>query len=198
MQAIQEFRGRAVPLRRSNVDTDQIIPSDWLKRVERSGFGAGLFSQWRIDENFVLNDPRYQGARILIAGENFGIGSSREHAVWALEDYGFGAVISSRFGDIFRINCTKVGVVPIVVTPDVIEMLWSEVEGDPTVQIILDIPSRTLQLPSLGRSITFEMDDFVQRRFLLGLDDIGETLLFSDTISAYESARPAWLPRLTV
>src|SRR3954449_20814 len=155
MEPIKVITGTAVPLDRSDVDTDQIIPSDWLKRVERTGFGAGLFSEWRDERSFVLNQPEYAGATILVAGPNFGTGSSREHAVWALTDYGFRAVISPRFGDIFRNNATKSGLVPIVVSPEFAEALMRAVERDPQLEILIDVSERWISAPSAGLDESF-------------------------------------------
>ena len=194
MEPIHVITGTAVPLDRSDVDTDQIIPSDWLKRVERTGFGAGLFGEWRDDRDFVLNQPQYAGATILVAGPNFGTGSSREHAVWALTDYGFTAVISPRFGDIFRNNATKNGLVPVQVSPEVGEQLLRAVEADPTLEIVIDVDRRTLEAPAIGLVTQFPLDDSVRHRFLEGLDDIGITLQNADDITTFESSRPAWLP----
>src|SRR5579864_3877721 len=150
MQPVHVISGRAVPLDRSDVDTDQIIPSDWLKKVERTGFGAGLFAEWRDDRDFVLNQPEYVGATILIAGPNFGTGSSREHAVWALTDYGFSAVVSPRFGDIFRNNATKSGLVPVQVDPEVGRALLDAVIADPTLEVTIDVERRTIAAPKAG------------------------------------------------
>ena len=194
MQAVQVVTGTAVPLDRSDVDTDQIIPSDWLKKVERTGFGAGLFSEWRDDRDFVLNKDEYAGASILVAAENFGTGSSREHAVWAIMDYGFQAVISPRFADIFRNNCTKNGLVPVQVPADVGEQLLRAVEADPALEITVDIERRTVSAPAIGVECDFPLDDATQRRFLEGLDDIGITLQKGEHIDTFEAARPAWLP----
>jgi 3-isopropylmalate/(R)-2-methylmalate dehydratase small subunit len=194
MQAVQVITGTAVPLDRSDVDTDQIIPSDWLKRIERTGYGKGLFSEWRDDRSFVLNQEQYAGANILIAGSNFGTGSSREHAVWAIEDYGFKAVVSPRFGDIFRNNCTKVGLVPVQVTAEVGERLMRAVEHDPTLELTIDIERRTISAPAIGLEEAFPMDDFTVYRLLNGFDDIGLTLRFDDAIDAYEPGRPVWAP----
>jgi 3-isopropylmalate/(R)-2-methylmalate dehydratase small subunit len=194
MEPVRIVSGTAVPLDRSDVDTDQIIPSDWLKQVERTGFEKGLFSEWRDDRDFVLNQEQYAGATILIAGPNFGTGSSREHAVWAIQQYGFAAVISPRFGDIFRNNSTKNGLVPVVVAPEVGEQLLRAVEADPTLELTVDVERRTLEAPALGLSVSFPLDDSVQHRFLEGLDDIGLTLQHEAEIETYESARPAWLP----
>jgi 3-isopropylmalate/(R)-2-methylmalate dehydratase small subunit len=194
MDPVRVISGTAVPLRRSDVDTDQIIPSDWLKRVERTGFGVGLFSEWRADSGFVLNQPRYAGASVLVAGTNFGTGSSREHAVWALMDYGFQAVVSPRFGDIFRTNCTKAGLLPVEVDAESGEALLAAIEADPAVVITIDVATRTLLAAAAGVSATFPLDDFTQMRFLEGLDDVGLTLRNAEAIAAYEARRPAWLP----
>ncbi len=194
MRAVRVLTGRGVPLRRSDVDTDQIIPSDWLKRVERTGFGKGLFSEWRDDRSFVLNDEVYAGASILVAGPNFGTGSSREHAVWALMDYGFDAVISPRFGEIFRNNSTKNGLVPIRLEPDEVERLMSAIEADPELEITIDIERRSVSAPRIGLEAFFPIDDATQHRFLNGLDDISLTLQHAGEIDAYETSRPSWLP----
>lgn len=194
MQPIRAITGTAVPLDRSDVDTDQIIPSDWLKRIERTGFGKGLFSEWRDERDFVLNKAEHAGATILVAGPNFGTGSSREHAVWALEDYGFKAVVSPRFGDIFRNNATKVGLVPVVVPAEVGEQLLRAVEADPTLEITIDLEKRTLSAPKIGVEVEFPMDDFTQYRLLNGLDDIGLTLRNEGDITSFETKRPAWAP----
>ena len=194
MKAIQLVTGRAVPLDRSDVDTDQIIPSDWLKRVERTGFGAGLFAEWRDDRDFVLNHEEFAGANILVAGPNFGTGSSREHAVWALQDYGFEAVISPLFADIFRNNCTKAGLVPVEVDAAVGRLLIEAVTAKPTMEITIDIERGLLEAPSAGIETTFPLDDFTRARLLNGWDDIGLTLRYEDEIEAYEAARPSWLP----
>jgi 3-isopropylmalate/(R)-2-methylmalate dehydratase small subunit len=194
MQPTRVVTGTAVPLDRSDVDTDQIIPSDWLKRVERTGFGAGLFAEWRDDREFVLNDARYAGASILVAGENFGTGSSREHAVWALLDYGFRAVVSSRFADIFRNNCTKAGLLPVEVDPSVTRALMDAIVADPTLELTVDVERRTISAPAAGIESAFPLDDFTRHRLLEGLDDIGLTLRHGDEIAAYEARRPGWLP----
>jgi 3-isopropylmalate/(R)-2-methylmalate dehydratase small subunit len=198
MQAVRIVQGTAVPLDRSDVDTDQIIPAEWLKRVERTGFGRGLFSTWRDDRDFVLNDEAFAGARILVAGPNFGTGSSREHAVWAITDYGFAAVVSPRFGDIFRNNATKNGLVPVVVPADVGETLLRAVEADPALEITIDVERRTLAAPAAGIECSFPLDDATRERFLEGLDDIGITLRDADAIDDYEAARPDWLPTATI
>ncbi len=194
MEPVRAVTGRGAPLDRSDVDTDQIIPSDWLKRVERTGFGAGLFSEWRDDRSFVLNDESYAGATILLAGPNFGIGSSREHAVWALMDYGFAAVVSSRFAEIFRNNATKSGLVPVEVEEGVARALVDAVVGDPSIEITVDIERRTVSAPGAGIEAPFRLDDFVRQRLLEGLDDIGLTLRHAAAIDAYERRRPEWLP----
>jgi len=196
MEPVRIITGRAVPLDRSDVDTDQIIPSDWLKRVERTGFGAGLFGEWRDDRAFVLNQPAYAGARILVAGPNFGTGSSREHAVWALTDYGFAAVVSPRFGDIFRNNATKAGLVPVQVDAGVGRRLLDAVTADPDLELTIDIERRTLAAPAAGIETTFPLDDFTRYRLLEGLDDVGLTLRHGPDITAFEQRRPAWLPAL--
>jgi 3-isopropylmalate/(R)-2-methylmalate dehydratase small subunit len=194
MQPVRIVTGTAVPLDRSDVDTDQIIPSDWLKRVERTGFGAGLFSEWRDDRSFVMNDAVYAGATILVAGPNFGTGSSREHAVWALMDYGFQAVVSPRFADIFRNNCTKSGLLPVEIEPSVNQALMEAITTDPTLEITIDVERGTLSAPAAGIEATFPLDEFTRHRLLEGLDDIGITLRHGDDITAYETRRPGWLP----
>jgi 3-isopropylmalate/(R)-2-methylmalate dehydratase small subunit len=194
MKAVRIVSGRAVPLDRSDVDTDQIIPSDWLKQVERTGFEKGLFSEWRETPGFVLNDERFAGANILIAGPNFGTGSSREHAVWAIQQYGFDAVISPRFADIFRNNCTKNGLVPVQVPAEVGEQLLAAVAADPGLDITVDLERLLLEVPALGLSVPFPMDPSTQERFLEGLDDIGLTLRHEADITAFEAGRPEWLP----
>ena len=186
--------GRAVPLDRSDVDTDQIIPSDWLKRVERTGFGAGLFAEWRDDRDFVLNQEVYAGATILVAGPNFGTGSSREHAVWALQDYGFDAVVSPGFGDIFRNNCTKAGLVPVQVDALTGRLLLDAVIAEPAMLITIDIARGTLEALPAGIEVEFPMDEFTRARLLNGWDDIGLTLRYEDEIEAYEATRAGWLP----
>ena len=194
MKAMQLVSGRAVPLDRSDVDTDQIIPSDWLKRVERTGFGAGLFSEWRDDRDFVLNREEYAGATILVAGPNFGTGSSREHAVWALQDYGFAAVVSPGFGDIFRNNCTKAGLVPVQVDATVGRALLDALEADPTLEITIDVARGSVDVPAAGIDATFPLDEFTRARLLNGWDDIGLSLRHEAEIEAYEADRQPWLP----
>jgi 3-isopropylmalate/(R)-2-methylmalate dehydratase small subunit len=194
MDAVRIVKGTAVPLDRSDVDTDKIIPSDWLKRVERTGFGKGLFSEWRDDRDFVLNQEGYAGATILVAGPNFGTGSSREHAVWAIMDYGFRAVVSPRFADIFRNNCTKNGLVPVQVEPEVGAALLRAVEADPSLEITVDVERRTISAPAAGIEAEFPLDDATRERFLEGLDDIGITLRSEAGITAFERRRPQWMP----
>jgi 3-isopropylmalate/(R)-2-methylmalate dehydratase small subunit len=197
MEPVRTVQGTAVPLDRSDVDTDQIIPAEWLKRVERTGFGRGLFSTWRDERDFVLNQEQYAGASILVAGPNFGTGSSREHAVWAIADYGFKAVVSPRFGDIFRNNATKNGLVPVVVPADVGEALLRAVEADPGLEVTIDVERRTLAAPAAGIECSFPLDDATRERFLEGLDDIGITLREADAIAAYEVDRASWMPSTT-
>jgi 3-isopropylmalate/(R)-2-methylmalate dehydratase small subunit len=193
MKAVHIVTGRGVPLKRSDVDTDQIIPAEWLKRVERTGFEKGLFSTWRDDRDFVLNDERYAGASILVAGPAFGVGSSREHAVWAIQQGGFDAVIAPSFSDIFRNNCTKNGLIPAVVPDDVVTRIWAAIEADPQTEIVVDMERLVVEVPAAGISAPFPMDPATQHRFLNGLDDVGITLTHADAIDAYESSRPAWL-----
>jgi 3-isopropylmalate/(R)-2-methylmalate dehydratase small subunit len=193
MKAVRIVSGTGVPLKRSDVDTDQIIPADWLKRVERTGFEKGLFSTWRDDRTFVLNQEEYQGASILVAGPAFGVGSSREHAVWAIQQGGFDAVIAPSFSDIFRNNCTKNGLVPAVVPEATVEAIWAAIEADPTTEIVVDMERLVVEVPSAGITAEFPMDPPTQHRFLEGLDDIALTLTHGDAIDDYESSRPAWL-----
>jgi len=194
MKSATVITGTGLPLRRSDVDTDQIIPAEWLKRVERTGFGKGLFASWRDDRDFVLNDERFIGACVLVAGPNFGTGSSREHAVWAIMDYGFQAVVSPRFADIFRNNCTKNGLVPVQVSAEVCEQLLAAIEADPDLEIVVDVDRRVLSAPAIGLEEAFPLEDSVRERFLEGLDDIGITLRSESDITDFEVARPAWLP----
>ena len=184
--------GRALPLRFSNVDTDQIIPGEYLKRITRHGYEDALFAEWRSEPDFILNDPTYAGVSILVAGPEFGTGSSREHAVWALQDYGFKVVLSSRFADIFRGNSGKIGLLTAVVDQDVIEALWALVEADPTTEVTVDLVEREVRAGDLVAP--FEVDDYVRWRLLEGLDDIGITLTHADEIAAFEAARPAYKP----
>jgi 3-isopropylmalate/(R)-2-methylmalate dehydratase small subunit len=193
MKQVRIVSGRGVPLKRSDVDTDQIIPAEWLKRVERTGFEKGLFSTWRDDRNFVLNDERYTGASILVAGQSFGVGSSREHAVWALQQYGFDVVIAPSFSDIFRNNCTKNGLVPVVLDAGIVESLWVAIETDPHTEIVVDVERLVVEVPTTGKKYPFVLDTATQERFVKGLDDIGITLAHDAAIGDYESRRPAWL-----
>jgi 3-isopropylmalate/(R)-2-methylmalate dehydratase small subunit len=195
MEPFTTHTGRAVPLRRTNVDTDQIIPAEYLKRVTRTGFAEGLFAAWREDPSFVLNQPRYAGATILVAGSDFGTGSSREHAVWALTDYGFRAVIAPRFGDIFRTNATKAGLLPVVLPEAVVSALQDAVEADPGTEVTVDLGRREVRAP--GLTAPFDLDDYTRWRLMEGLDDIGLTLRHVDEIAAFEHSRPAWLPATT-
>ncbi|HKA84430.1 MAG TPA: 3-isopropylmalate dehydratase small subunit [Acidimicrobiales bacterium] len=195
MNPVRIVQGTAVPLARSDVDTDQIIPAEWLKRVERTGFGRGLFATWRDDRDFVLNDERYAGATILVAGPNFGTGSSREHAVWALMDYGFAAVVSTRFGDIFRNNATKNGLVPVVVPPEVGEALLRAIDADPALVLTIDVERRLLSAAgAVDVECAFPLDDATRERFLEGLDDIAISLRHATAIDDYERRRADWMP----
>jgi 3-isopropylmalate/(R)-2-methylmalate dehydratase small subunit len=197
MEQVKTITGVAVPLDRSDVDTDQIIPAVWLKRVERTGFGEGLFSTWRTnDPDFVLNRPEFKGCSILLAGPNFGIGSSREHAVWALMDHGFKAVVSPRFGDIFRNNATKSGLVPVIVDDETSQLLLRAAADEPGLQITIDVERRVLSVPEIGVEVEFPLDEFTRYRLLEGLDDIGLTLRHADAVAAYEARRASWLPRV--
>ena len=193
MKAVSIITGSGVPLKRSDVDTDQIIPAEWLKRVERTGFEKGLFSTWRDDRNFVLNDERYAGASVLVAGPSFGVGSSREHAVWAILQGGFNAVIAPSFSDIFRNNCTKNGLVPVVLSEPTVNRIWDVLESDPTAEITIDIQRLSVEIPSAGITEKFDMDASTQDRFIRGLDDVGITMTKGDAISSFETSRPAWL-----
>jgi 3-isopropylmalate/(R)-2-methylmalate dehydratase small subunit len=192
MEKFLQHTGIAVPLRRSNVDTDQIVPAEYLKRVSRSGFGDGCFAAWRKDPDFILNNPAYAGASVLIAGPDFGTGSSREHAVWALQDYGFKAVISSRFADIFRGNSGKGGLVTGQVDQEVIEKIWEKIESAPGTEVAVDLEQRTISCGDIVA--TFDIDDYVRWRLMEGLDDIGLTLKHVDAIGSFEQTRPAFKP----
>ncbi|HMG64098.1 MAG TPA: 3-isopropylmalate dehydratase small subunit [Streptosporangiaceae bacterium] len=192
MEKFTTHTGRAVPLRRSNVDTDQIIPAHWLKKVTRTGFEDGLFEAWRKDDGFVLNQPQYAGASVLVAGPEFGTGSSREHAVWALENYGFRAVISSRFADIFRGNSLKNGLLTVILPQETVERIWALVEADPTAEITVDLEAREVRAE--GVTASFELDENVRWRLLNGLDDISITLQQEAEIATYEVTRPAFKP----
>jgi 3-isopropylmalate/(R)-2-methylmalate dehydratase small subunit len=192
MEPFRTHTGIGVPLRRSNVDTDQIIPAVYLKRVTRTGFQDGLFSAWRADENFILNQEPFSRGSVLVAGSDFGTGSSREHAVWALMDYGFRVVVSSRFADIFRGNSAKMGLVAAEVAQPDVELLWKVLENEPGTEVTVDLEERTVQARDL--TVPFQIDDYTRWRLLEGLDDIGLTLRHVDAISAYEASRPARLP----
>jgi 3-isopropylmalate/(R)-2-methylmalate dehydratase small subunit len=192
MDKFTTHTGTGVPLRRSNVDTDQIIPAVYLKRVTRSGFEDGLFSAWRNDPEFVLNKAEYKAGTILVAGADFGTGSSREHAVWALQNYGFKAVLSSRFADIFRGNSMKAGLLTVILTESEIEAIWAAIEADATVQITVDLENRQVRYGST--TLSFTIDDYTRWRLIEGLDDIGLTLKHVDAISTFEKARPTYKP----
>ncbi|WP_035857159.1 3-isopropylmalate dehydratase small subunit [Cryptosporangium arvum] len=193
MEQFTTHTGRAVPLRRSNVDTDQIIPAVYLKRVTRTGFEDGLFSAWRGDPEFVLNQPEYTNGTILVAGPEFGTGSSREHAVWALMDYGFKVVISPRFADIFRGNSLKAGLLTVVLPEETVESLWKVIEADPAAEVTVDLRARQVRFGDQVEE--FEFDDYSRWRLLEGLDDIGLTLRHADAVDEFEKKRPGWLPR---
>ncbi len=184
--------GRIVPLRRSNVDTDQIIPAVYLKRITRHGFEDGLFASWRNDPSFVLNQPERSGATVLVAGQDFGTGSSREHAVWALQDYGFKVVISSRFADIFRGNSLKGGLLTIQLSQSVVDELWARAEADPSTEVTVDLGAREVRCGDLVEA--FEIDDYSRWRLIEGLDDVGLTMRHTSDIDAFEATRAAWLP----
>ncbi len=192
MEPIGTVEGTALPIDRSDVDTDQIIPAEYLKRVERTGFGPFLFAEWRKDPAFVLNDARYAGASILIAGENFGSGSSREHAPWAIEDAGFRAIIAPSFADIFRNNCTKIGLLPVELRAESVRALMDAVLDDPSTRISVDLDQLVVRAPGLDE--VFDMEPYTRWRLMEGLDDIGLTLRHADAITTYESTRPSWLP----
>ena len=192
MEKYTSHTGIAVPLRRSNVDTDQIIPAVYLKRITRTGFEDGLFAAWRRDPEFVLDQPAYTAGSVLVAGPDFGTGSSREHAVWALQNYGFKVVIGSRFGDIFRGNSGKAGLLIATVGQDVVEQLWEFVEASPGLELTVGLPSRTITAG--GQGFSFQIDDYTANRLLQGLDDIGPTLHHADEIAAFEAKRPAFKP----
>jgi 3-isopropylmalate/(R)-2-methylmalate dehydratase small subunit len=193
MEKFVKHTGTAIPLRRSNVDTDQIIPAVYLKRVTRSGFEDGLFAAWRNDPEFVLNQPQYKSGSILVAGPEFGTGSSREHAVWALQNYGFKVVISSRFADIFRGNSLKGGLLTVILPQEAVEAIWTAIEGDPTTSITVDLETRTVSYGST--TVAFELDDYTRWRLMEGLDDIGLTLKHTDAIDSFEAKRPAYKPK---
>ncbi len=196
MEKFVEHTGVGVPLRRSNVDTDQIIPAVYLKRITRTGFDDALFAAWRKDPTFVLNDPAYAKGSVLVAGPDFGTGSSREHAVWALKDYGFRVVLAPKFGDIFRSNSGKQGLVTGVISQEDAESLWKYLETDPGAEVTVSLESKTVQAG--GATYPFEVDDYTRWRLMEGLDDIGLTLRSEEAITEYESGRPAWKPKTLV
>jgi 3-isopropylmalate/(R)-2-methylmalate dehydratase small subunit len=192
MEQFVSHTGRALPLRRSNVDTDQIIPAVYLRRVARSGFEDGLFAAWRADPSFVLNQPQYAGASVLVAGPDFGTGSSREHAVWALQNYGFKAVISARFADIFRGNSLKAGLLTVELEASLVEQIWDAVEADPGIEVTVDLAARQVRWP--GTQAPFELDEYARWRLMEGLDDIGLTLRHEPDVTAFEASRASFLP----
>jgi 3-isopropylmalate/(R)-2-methylmalate dehydratase small subunit len=194
MEPVQRVSGKALPLGWDDVDTDQIVPSDALKRIERTGFGQFLFSQWREDPEFVLNKHEHEGAVVLLAGQNFGSGSSREHAPWAIQDYGFGAVIAPSFADIFKNNCAKIGLLAIELPEEAVQRLLDVVRDDPETLITVELTERTVTSPDVRE--TFEMDDFTRQRLMEGLDDISLTLTHADDLEAYEKIRPSYLPKV--
>ncbi len=194
MEPVKRVSGKALPLGFSDVDTDQIVPSDALKRIERTGFGQFLFSEWREDPDFVMNRPEHEGAVVLLAGENFGCGSSREHAPWALQDYGFGAIIAPSFADIFRNNCAKIGMLAVQLPEETVKKLLEAVRRDPETAITVDLEERTVMGPGVEEK--FEMDDFTRHRLLNGLDDIGLTLTHEADLEAFERSRPSYLPKV--
>jgi 3-isopropylmalate/(R)-2-methylmalate dehydratase small subunit len=198
MPGVQQISGRAVALDRRDVDTDQIIPAAWLKMVGRTGFADGLFSAWRTDPNFALNQPGADQARVLVAGANFGCGSSREHAVWALQDYGFQAVVAPSFADIFRNNCIGSGLVPAQVSEESAARLFAALAANPQAEVLVDVAARTVTVPAAGVSEPFGLTDFAQWRLLEGLDDVALTLRHDTSIEAFESTRPTWMPNLEV
>ena len=194
MEPVRRIQSKALPLNRVNVDTDQIIPAKYLKLVERAGFGRYLFDTWRKDETFVLNDPRYAGAQVLISGPNFGCGSSREHAPWALEDYGFKAIVAPSFADIFRNNCAKIGLLLVTLPQDEVEILLARAEARPETQVVIDLESQSVGLAGEDWSLHFDIDPFLKHCLLNGLDDIGLTLQHEAEIAAFEARRPSFLP----
>jgi 3-isopropylmalate/(R)-2-methylmalate dehydratase small subunit len=196
MPGVQQITGRAVAVNRADIDTDQIIPAAWLKRVERTGFEAGLFEAWRSDPGFPLNRPGAAGSKILVAGDNFGCGSSREHAVWALQDFGFAAVLASGFADIFRGNSISSGLVPAQASAEDVGAVFAALEADPGAEVTVDVDKRRVTVPSAGVDVPFELADYSRWRLLEGLDDIGLTLRNADAITSYEQTRSAWLPKV--
>ena len=194
MEPVKRVSGKALPLGYSDVDTDQIVPSDALKRIERTGFGQFLFSEWREDPDFVINRAEYEDAVVLLAGENFGSGSSREHAPWALQDYGFGAIVAPSFADIFKNNCAKIGLLAVELPKEAVQKLLDAVREDPNTVITVELTERTVTGPNVRE--TFEMDDFTRQRLMEGLDDISLTLTHEDDLEAFESSRPSYLPKV--
>lgn len=194
MEPVQRVSGKALPLGWDDVDTDQIVPSDALKRIERTGFGQFLFSQWREDPEFVMNRSEHEGAVVMLAGKNFGSGSSREHAPWAIQDYGFGAVIAPSFADIFKNNCAKIGLLAIELPEEAVKRLVDAVREDPETVITVELTERTVTGPNVRE--TFDMDDFTRRRLMEGLDDISLTLTHEDELEDYERSRPGYLPKV--
>jgi 3-isopropylmalate/(R)-2-methylmalate dehydratase small subunit len=194
MEPVKRVSGKALPLGYSDVDTDQIVPSDALKRIERTGFGQFLFSEWREDPDFVMNRAEHEDAVVLLAGENFGSGSSREHAPWALQDYGFGAIIAPSFADIFKNNCAKIGLLAVELPKEAVQKLLDAVRADPQTVITVELTERTVTGPNVRE--TFEMDDFTRQRLLEGLDDISLTLTYEDELEAFEKSRPSYLPKV--
>ncbi|MEP7003066.1 MAG: 3-isopropylmalate dehydratase small subunit [Chloroflexota bacterium] len=194
MRAVSKVTGRAMPLDRRDVDTDQIIPSDWLKRIERTGYGVGLFSAWAKDPAFVLNDPRFAGATVLVAGANFGCGSSREHAAWALEDRGFRAIVAPSFADIFRSNCLAIGLVLAELSEADVTRILDAVAADPLIEVTADVEHRVVEVPALGYRAPFAIDDSSRARLLAGQDEIDLSLTHDREIADFESHRAAWLP----
>jgi 3-isopropylmalate/(R)-2-methylmalate dehydratase small subunit len=194
VEPVKRVSGKALPLGYSDVDTDQIVPSDALKRIERTGFGQFLFSEWREDPGFVMNKPEHEGAVVLLAGANFGSGSSREHAPWALQDYGFGAIVAPSFADIFKNNCAKIGVLTVELPEETVKRLLEAVRQDPEAEITVDLEERTVTGPSVEED--FEIDDFTRHRLLNGLDDISLTFTHEDELEAFEKSRPSYLPKV--
>jgi len=194
MEPVKQVEGKALPLGWDDVDTDQIVPSDALKRIERTGFGQFLFSSWREDPEFVMNKPEHEDAVVLLAGQNFGSGSSREHAPWAIQDYGFGAVIAPSFADIFKNNCAKIGVLTVELPEETVKKLLEAVRKDPEAEITVDLEERTVTGPGVEEG--FEIDDFTRHRLLNGLDDIGLTLTHENELEEFERSRPEYLPRV--
>lgn len=192
MQPVSVFEGRITPLRRSNVDTDQIIPAVFLKRITKSGYDDALFANWRQDPDFVLNQPQYEGSNVLVAGPDFGTGSSREHAVWALRDHGFAAVFSPKFGDIFRGNCGKMGVIAGVITEQDTELLQGLAESQPQSKVVVDLPAQLIRVADTV--VPFEIDEYTKWRLIEGLDDIGITMQNERAIAAFEAGRESWRP----